>query len=68
MERDHAEPPDLIIDRYLPNATPEQRVEARAALLRHARLLVRWGERALLEQGKDSPEIDGRRRVDAPPL
>jgi hypothetical protein len=34
---------DLIIDRYIPNATSEQREEAREALRKHALLLIRWG-------------------------
>lgn len=42
-------PGDLIIDRYIPNASPEQQEEARAALLKHALLLIRWGERVLDE-------------------
>lgn len=43
-------PGDPIIDRYIPNATSEQREEARAALLKHALLLIRWGERVLDER------------------
>ena len=40
------QPGDLIIDRYIPNATPEQREEAREALRKHALLLLRFAERA----------------------
>lgn len=67
MESDR-KPGELILDRYLPNATPEVREEAREALRKHALLLIRWGERALFEKGADSPESAGRRRVDEPPL
>lgn len=54
MEPNHVpgyQPGDLIIDRYIPNATPEQREEAREALRKHALLLIRWGERVLDESG-----------------
>ena len=47
METNHApgyQPGDHIIDRYIPNATSEQREEARTALLKHSLLLIRWGE------------------------
>lgn len=67
MESDR-KPGDLILDRYLPNATPEAREEAREGLRRHALLLIRWGERALFERDADSPESAGRRRVDEPSL
>jgi len=67
MESDR-KPGDLILDRYLPNATPEAREEAREALRKHALLLVRWGERTRFERNADSPESAGRRRVDEPPL
>lgn len=43
------QPGDLIIDRYLPDASPEKREEAREALRAHALLLVRIGERVLEE-------------------
>ena len=67
MESDRI-PGDLILDRYLLDATPSAREEARDALRKHALLLIRWGERALLEQASDSPESAGRRRVDEPSL
>lgn len=67
MESDR-KPGDLILDRYLPNATPDAREEAREALRKHALLLIRWGERALSEQAADSPESAGCRRVDEPSL
>jgi hypothetical protein len=46
MEPNHVpghRPGNLIIDRYIPNATSEQREEAREALRKHALLLIRWG-------------------------
>ena len=43
-------PGDLILDRYAPKATPEQREQGRAALLNHARALLRLGERLYAER------------------
>lgn len=67
MESDR-KPGDLILDRYLPNATPEAREEARDALRNHALLLLRWGEHAFLEQTANSPDSAGRRKIDEPSL
>ncbi len=67
MESDR-KPGDLILDRYLPHATPEAREEARVALRKHALLLIRWGERALFERAANSPESAGRRKIDEPSL
>lgn len=56
-------PGDLILDRYAPNATPEQREQGRAALLNYARVLLRMGERLYAER-QNSPESPGRRRLE----
>ena len=56
------QPGDLILDRYLPDATPEKREEAREVLREHALLLIRIGERILAEErakeAKNSEFID----------
>ena len=44
-------PGDIILDRYLPNASPEKREEARENLRRLGRLLIRVHER----QAFDNP-------------
>ena len=67
MESDR-KPGDLILDRYLPNATSEAREEAREVLRKHALLLIRWGERTLFERAANSPESAGRRKIDEPSL
>jgi hypothetical protein len=38
-------PGDLILDRYMPNATPEQREEARTNLRAYAAVLLEIGQR-----------------------
>jgi hypothetical protein len=59
------QPGDLIIDRYAPNATPEQREAGRSALLNYARVLERIGARLLAENPDAKPapllEADGNR-------
>lgn len=47
-------PGDIILDRYLPDASPEQREEARENLRRLARLIVRVHERLARERGDKS--------------
>lgn len=49
-------PGDLILDRYMPNATPEEREEARANLRRLLRTLTDIEERKMRdeERGRDS--------------
>jgi hypothetical protein len=42
-------PGDIIIDRYMPDATPEQREEARENLRRLAKLILRVHERERAE-------------------
>ena len=49
------QPGDLILDRYLPDATPEKREEAREVLREHALLLIRIGERILTEGQPKGP-------------
>ena len=48
-------PGDIILDRYLPHATSEQREVARENLRRLARLLIRVHER--LAREKETPAI-----------
>jgi hypothetical protein len=48
-------PGDFILDRYLPNATGEEREAARENLRRLARLLIRVHERLAL--GNPQPSI-----------
>lgn len=48
-------PGDIILDRYLPNATGEEREAARENLRRLARLLIRVHERLAL--GNPQPSI-----------
>ena len=71
-QRDHR-PGDLIIDRYMPNASEDEREAARESLRRLARILIRiedrlaqeWYERRTREPGegavkceeRDSPRI-----------
>lgn len=66
------QPGDLILDRYLPHATSDQRAEARDALRSYAAFLLRLGDRLSLDPHEsprpDSPEPPRRRRVDAPPV
>lgn len=48
-------PGDFILNRYIPNATPEERELARERLLRFGLLLVQWGERVAEEGAPDVP-------------
>lgn len=47
-------PGDLILDRYLPNATHEKRAEAREALREYALFLLRIGERVWNERATET--------------
>ncbi len=51
MEKEQSQrrPGDLILDRYMPNATLEEREAARESLRRLARLLIRVHERLALD-------------------
>jgi len=69
MESQDTQPGDYILNRYIPDASPEKREEARAALLRFALILIRWGERELAERNGDSQESPAHRTVEEhPPL
>lgn len=69
MESQDTQPGDYILNRYIPDATPEKRQEARAALLRFGMTLVRWGERELARRDRDSQESPVQRKVEgSPPL
>lgn len=54
-----AAPGDIILDRYLPNASAEQREEARENLRRLARLIVRVHTRLARECGDNSIRVNG---------
>lgn len=64
MESQDTQPGDYILNRYIPDATPEKREEARAALLRFGITLVRWGERELARRDRDSQESLTHRTVE----
>jgi len=51
-------PGDLILDRYMPNASTAEREEARNNLRAYARVLIRIGER-LAAEARDSRESGG---------
>lgn len=54
-------PGDLLLDRYLPDASAEDRERAREVFRAHALLLIRMGERVMREQDsgafKDSEDL-----------
>jgi len=62
-------PGDLILDRYMPNATPEEREAARENLRAALTMLIRLEEqRALRDGGKpDSPKEPSQDRFEAGP-
>lgn len=47
-------PGDILLDRYLPDASVEDRERAREAFRAHAQLLIRIGERVLEEERSSS--------------
>ena len=61
-------PGDVILDRYLLNATDAEREVVRERLRRLAVILVQIDRRQRREKltGDDSPDHDGRDRVDLP--
>jgi len=52
-------PGDIILDRYLPNATDEERETARENLRRLARLLIRVHERLALDNPQPAIRATG---------
>ena len=66
---DHRRPGDLILDRYMPGATPEEREAARENLKAALAALIRIEERrARQDSGKpDSPKEQSRGRFDVGP-
>ena len=60
-------PGDLIIDRYLPDASPEDRERAREVLREYALLLIRMGDRIMRDNEASPPgkgkEGEGLREV-----
>lgn len=54
MREGKREPGDIILDRVMPNATPEEREAARENLCRLARFLFRVHERLLHEKDESA--------------
>jgi hypothetical protein len=52
-------PGDIILDRYLPHATDEERETARENLRRLARLLIRVHERLALDNPQSAIRANG---------
>ena len=52
-------PGDIILDRYLPNASPEKREEARENLRRLGRLLIRVHTRLAVDNPQTSIRAKG---------
>jgi len=59
QHRDH-QPGDIILDHYLPNATPEEREEARA----HLRAFVEWQMRIIMRQLREETDSHARQERD----
>jgi hypothetical protein len=57
-------PGDLILDKYMPNATPLEREQARYNLSRHAETLITIGKR--LEAEEEARERDTHTSESAP--
>lgn len=57
-EKSEYRPGDVILDRYLPSATAEERETARENLYRFARLLIRVHERLALDNPQHSIRTD----------
>ena len=69
MSKDPSKRPgDVILDRYMPDATDAEREVVRERLRRFAVILVQIDRRQRHEQltGDDSPDRDGRDRVEVP--
>jgi len=58
-------PGDIILDRYLPNAAPEQREDARENLRRLARLIIRVHTRLARERGDNTIRAKSASEVDS---
>jgi len=58
-------PGDVILDRYMPDASAEAREEARENLRRLARLIIRVNERLAAEGGDNGIRADGGGAVDS---
>ena len=59
------QPGDIILDRYLPDTSPEQREEARENLRHLARLIIRAHERLLHKRGDNAIRAPGAGEVDS---
>jgi hypothetical protein len=58
-------PGDIILDRYLPNASPEKREEARENLRRLGRLLIRVHTRLAVDNPQSSIRANGAPALDS---
>lgn len=62
-------PGDLLLDKWMPNATPEERERAHDHLRRFAKALLRIAMREVtLEQGNDSTQSQADDRILAPEI
>jgi len=61
-QRPQRQPGDLILDRYMPNATPEEREAARANLTEFAALIFRFCVREA-ERRQEAIRTNGTRPV-----
>jgi hypothetical protein len=61
-------PGDVILDRYLPNATGEEREVARENLRRLARLLIRVHERQAIDNPQPAIRANGAPAVESKSL
>jgi hypothetical protein len=61
-------PGDIILDRYFPNATSEEREAARENLRRFARLLIRVHERLAIDNPQPSIRATGAHALESESL
>ena len=61
-------PGDIILDRYLPNASPEKREEARENLRRLGRLLIRVHTRLAVDNPQVAIRASGGRGIESESL
>jgi hypothetical protein len=61
-------PGDIILDRYLPNASSEKREEARENLRRLARLLIRVHERQAVDNPRSATRADTKSALESESL
>lgn len=66
LMHDEPDPYELLVDRYMPGASDEERVEAIANVRRLVLVLIEIDKR-LSRERRDSPESDSCARVEASP-